>query len=267
MKSPSFHPPAANRSLLGRLALPFVNALLRANNLALPDYISVRERLTFLTSGFDGSIAKIAKQLLSKGDVVVDVGAHVGLVARPLARIVTCTGQVYAFEPDPSLFALLQRNVSALSQVSVSPLAIADRSQSAHFHLHPTSGMSNSLVNAWEGSSSLQVECISIDEWAVQQNIRSIRLVKVDVEGAESLVIRGMDSIIRTNPGMSVVLEFCPANLGSKESEEELLKLIRDHQMTMYVISQQGKLEAVSTHQEITERISSNGYLNLLCSR
>lgn len=266
MKALPFSPQTAKRSLPGRLALPFVNALLRVNNLALPDYISVRERLTFLMSGFDGSIARIAKQLVSKGDVVVDVGAHVGLVTRPLARMVTRRGRVYAFEPDPSLFALLDRNVCGLPQVSISPLAIADRSQLACFHLHPTSGMSNSLTNAWEGSRSVQVQCTSLDEWATDHDVRSIRLVKIDVEGAEALVIKGMDAIMRRNQNMYIVLEFCPTNLGSKDKEEELLQLIREREMKMHVISHQGKLEAVSTRDDIMRRLSTSGYLNLLCT-
>jgi hypothetical protein len=66
---------------------------------------------------------------------------------------------------------------------------------------------------------------------------------------------------------MYIVLEFCPTNLGSKDKEEELLQLIREREMNMHVISQQGGLEEVSTHQEIVRRLSSSGYLNLLCSR
>jgi FkbM family methyltransferase len=235
--------------------------------LALPDYNSVRERFGFLFSGFDRSIMTVAKRILSHGDVAVDIGAHVGLVTRPLAHLVGRRGSVYAFEPDPGLFDLLKRNVRMFPQVTASQLAMSDHSGLARFHLHPSSGMSNSLVNAWDGACEIQVKCMSFDEWTDQLRVTKVRLAKIDVEGAEPLVIRGMKLFMRRNPEMSLVVEFCPRNLGSTDREDELLHLLGESQMRVHVIAPSGALHVVSGREEIHQALNVGGYVNLFCSR
>jgi FkbM family methyltransferase len=267
MKSSHIPLPRAGRSIAGRITLPFVNLLLKANHLYLPDYISVRERFQFLFAGFEGGIEKLARRILSEGDVVADIGAHVGLLARPLAKFVGPSGRVCAFEPDPSLFALLQQNVSRYPQVSAFPIAISDRSGVANFHLHPTSGMSNSLVNAWQDASTISVACKSFDLWAQEQGVEGFRLIKIDVEGAESLVLTGMEVTISRNPRLYLVVEFCPNNLGSEKRQQELLDLFDAYQMSVRVVLPDGSLEAVRALQDIHNHLNTSGYINLLCFR
>jgi FkbM family methyltransferase len=267
MKSSQISFPHTGRSIAGRIILPFVNLLLKANHLHLPDYISVRERLQFLFAGFESVIERLARRMLSEGDVVADIGAHVGLLTRPLAKIVGPSGRVCAFEPDPSLFALLQQNVSRYPQVSAFPIAISDSLGVADFHLHPRSGMSNSLVNAWQDASTISVACESFDHWAQKEGVTGFRMIKIDVEGAESLVLRGMEATISHNPRLCLVVEFCPHNLGSEKRQQELLDLLDAYRMSIRVILPDSGLETVRTLHGIHNQLNASGYVNLLCSR
>lgn len=260
----SIHTRRGIRKLFGeRIALPILDRLLAANHLKLPTYISIRERFQFLLSGYDASITIVAERFLGKGDIVADIGAHVGLVTRPLARIVGSEGRVYAFEPDPALFSLLKFNTATFPQVNVQRLAISSHTHTAAFHLHPTSGMSNSLVNAWEGSSQIEVQCSSFDDWVGLKSVSKIRLVKIDVEGAEPLVLRGMHQTLSSINKPLIVMEFCPKNLGSYESEEEIFGIFENYGYSVHAIGTKGSLHRLHNLEEIYGTLNDNGYVNL----
>lgn len=256
-------PPIARSRAAKRIALPIVNALLKAAHLELPPYMSVRERISFLAFGCDRPIKLLAQRLLSPGDVAVDVGAHVGLVAKPLARIVGPKGRVYAFEPDPSLCKLLTRNTRSQPQTRVNQVAISERTQTATFYLHPTSGMSNSLVNAWEGNSAVTVQCYSLDDWLALESIHKVTLVKIDVEGAEPLVLRGMKGIMQSPHKPHIISEFCPGNLGSREAENEVFELLLRHAYKVYKITSRGGIEQVSAPRDLYGNMNDRGYANI----
>jgi FkbM family methyltransferase len=250
--------------IVDSLVLPTLNFLLRIHRLQLPEYISIRERFQFLLAGYDNSVAVVARQILQQGDSVADIGAHVGLLTRPFARIVGEDGHVYAFEPDPSLFAMLKSNVGRLKQVKASQLAMADYSHTASFHLHPTSGMSNSLVNAWEGASSIQVKCSSFDDWASANEPRLLKLIKIDVEGAEPLVLRGMTRVLGSITRPHIIIEYCPGNLGSESAEKEIFEIFFAHGYQVYAIGEGGSLKVVNNVAAANRALNSNGYVNLL---
>jgi FkbM family methyltransferase len=245
------------------IALPLLDYLLAINRLQLPAYISIRERLQFLFSGYDAQIKLVAQRFVKRGDVVADIGAHVGLLTRPLARIVGREGCVYAFEPDPTLFSMLEYNTGALPQVRVQRLAISDRTHTATFHLHPTSGMSNSLVNAWEDSSPIEVQCASFDDWVLRNSLSDIRLIKIDVEGAEPLVLRGMRHTLSSINKPCIVMEFCPKNLGSKDSEKEVWGILENHSYKVHSIDSKGTLRRLYNFDDVYETLNENGYVNL----
>lgn len=105
---------------------------------------------------------------VSAGDVVVDIGAHIGYYTLMLARIVGPCGKVYAFEPDPENFTLLQRNVkeNGYRNVVLLQKAVSDRNGSATLYLSDdnsgdhdftihmtTGGWYRSRPRPWIGSS------------------------------------------------------------------------------------------------------------------
>lgn len=252
------------RLLAYGVALPLLRLCLKVGGLQLPDYISIRERFRFLLFGYDEHIKSIAQRVLRPGDIAVDIGAHVGLVSRPLAKLVGTSGRVFAFEPDPSLFGMLKHNVATFTQISPHQVAISDQSSRATFHLHPTSGMSNSLVNTWEGGSSISVECTSFDDWISRNAVSKIRLIKIDVEGAEPLVLRGMHQTLSGESKPSVILEFCPGNLGGAEAESMIFEILQGHGYRISSIDSHGNTSSVANCRDAHNALNENGYVNLL---
>ena len=153
----------------------------------------------YLTGDFETTTSKIAKILLKPGDAVVDVGANIGYFTLLFAHCVGNEGEVYSFEPGPELAAKLLENLKLnwYTQVTLSNQALSDRNGKAQFHTGPVdnTGLS-SLRKPRESSGSFEVQLSKFDDIPGIERSK-IKLVKIDVEGAELQVLRGMEGFLR----------------------------------------------------------------------
>ncbi len=130
------------------------------------------------------------------GMTVYDIGAHAGYYTLIFSRLVGPSGRVYAFEPFPKNVQNLLRNlkVNAVANTQVVHAALAQggglRGFSSELESHQ-----NKLLG--DGTGTLLVPTISIDEAVRLHGLSPPSLIKVDVEGAESLVLEGARQVIR----------------------------------------------------------------------
>ena len=133
---------------------------------------------------------------LKRGDVFYDIGANVGFFSIIASRLVGADGSVYAFEPVAVNVACIQRNVRAnqLSNVTVIQKAIAATSGMVDIHLtgHPGGATLTSAGHPGDTYATTRVESAFIDELLDYNQIAPPDMVKIDVEGAEIDVLRGM---------------------------------------------------------------------------
>ena len=149
------------------------------------------------------------------GMVVVDVGANVGLYTLLGARAVGAQGKVYSFEPAPRNFGLLKDNVQVNGfleggTVIVRQQAVCERRGERLLTIYPANGGHNTFFPETEGET-IRVEAIVLDE-ALKEEAH-IDLVKIDAEGSEPLVLRGMTRILARNRDVRIFLEFAPVQL------------------------------------------------------
>lgn len=140
-------------------------------------------------------------QNLQAGDVLYDIGANVGFFAIIGARLVGLTGRIYAFEPVPGNAAAVQHNASLnnLAQVTVLQKAVSDHEGSGALLLaHYSGGSALSTVDTPppDLKEIIDVDVVSIDSLVGRGAIRPPTVVKIDVEGAEINVFRGMSQTI-----------------------------------------------------------------------
>ena len=244
-----------------------IEALLRLQGTRLPAYFSLRDKLSYLLHGLEPSLVKVATGILRPGDTVVDIGANVGFLTRTFASLVGKSGMVWAFEPDPTTFECLLYNTRTLPQVSAYQVAISDQIGDMTLYLHPTSGMSNSLVNAWRGSSNITVTTSTLDALMTRSISAPVRLIKIDVEGAELLVLYGMQETLRAPSSPQVIFEFCPNNLGSPKVETRIFDFFGELGYALYSIDSEGQIERVDEASMVHERLNKNHYANLLGRR
>lgn len=153
---------------------------------------------------------KIIEDLIKFGDWVVDIGANVGHYTKLFSDLVGPQGRVLAFEPVPTTFSLLAANVQLFEHANVTLFntAVSDKMRMVGVSIPK---FSTGLRNYYQAhlsptaDSALNVLALSLDQLIWNQRIA---LVKIDVEGYESMVLSGMQSIITKNHPILIV-ETC----------------------------------------------------------
>lgn len=156
-------------------------------------------------------------QLLRPGDVFIDVGANIGLYSLKAARLVGAEGRVIALEPGREAFDHLMENLALNTFPWVSPLRLAASASNGHARLHHVplgaDPQAFSLVPNARASHGETVETITLDRLATMTSLTRIDLIKIDVEGAEPLVVAGAHDVL--NRYRPAVLFECNAHLNA----------------------------------------------------
>ena len=262
------YPDATPKGLLRKMALRGINGLLRLRGLKLPPYFSLRQRLVQLAKGTEPDIEQLCTQLLRPGMTVMDVGANVGLLTRRFCRQVGKGGRVYSFEPDPLTFQFLEFNTRSFQNKELTQCAVSDNQEPARLHLNFTSGAGNSLLNPDHSTESVPVDCISLDEFLKQHGNPSVDVIKIDVEGAELSVLRGMRQTVARLPKLKMIIEYCPKNLqGSGVVPRAVFDELRAQSFKLQAIQPDGGVKVIDRFDELEGNLNPSGYVNLLCTR
>jgi FkbM family methyltransferase len=164
--------------------------------LAIPVALAAR---SMQTDGFEQRLQHLYSGWLRDGDVAIDVGAHVGRHAIPMAACVGRSGRVLAFEPNPGIFPVLQSRLSALGLANVSTLdaALSDSAGEADFVIAvdriEESGLRERRYDSATRLEHVRVKLVRLDDIAPE----AARFIKIDTEGAEFNVILGAGETLK----------------------------------------------------------------------
>lgn len=172
-----------------------------------------------LYSGNEHANQEAYARLVRPGDTVIDGGANWGVHTLYLARLTGITGRVHAFEPHPLVIEELRCNVSlnSLSQVTVHQCGLLDADSELPF-VFGAATKSSHIAAANETGQTVVVPCRTLDSMVVGMGLESLRLIKLDVEGAESRALRGAkDTIARFRPHLIIELHTPEQDLAVAE--------------------------------------------------
>lgn len=191
-------------------------------NLRLREFIQNR---LFFFGVWEPNITALFDSLLQPGDVVIDVGANIGYYTLLAARKVGAGGHVYAVEPNPAVHSLLKRHLEMNGLGNVTPIADAawDTTASGTLHVHDYDCGATSLRNFDGSEAGAQVQLVRLDDVVQQEHRHRVRLIKIDIEGAEAHALRGLSSILAGNPRVRVVAEVHRTILAGMGSSAEAL--------------------------------------------
>lgn len=228
---------------------------------------------TLLMSGgvWEPGITALLGKIISSGMTVIDVGANIGYHTLTAADLVGSGGKVYAFEPEPGNFDLLNKNIHANKYDNVTTIckAVADKVGISKMIVYPTRHGANKLVAPNSiYKTTIPVEVVTLDEFFKDVR-RSINIIKVDVEGFEPAVFNGMQDIIKQNPDIKLLLEFYPKGIHQcGYSPKDFLTNIEHHGFKIFHINEvSGQLIIYKNIDELLSNTHSKTYFNILCSR
>ena len=146
-------------------------------------------------------LQQVLPRYLKPGMTVFDIGANIGFFAIAAANLVSPTGRVVAFEPNPAVVARLKENVELnglTGRVKIEQSAVGDFDGTAQFCFALThlQGRFSDLPYVPEGAESTPVPCHRVDSYVASTGLVP-EIVIMDVEHAEGRALRGMKSVLQ----------------------------------------------------------------------
>ena len=172
------------------------------------------ESVDYLFSSFEPYTTELFQRAIRPDSVVLDIGAQLGYFSLLAARWTGPKGKVFAFEPAPSNFALLESNVRLNGYASiVHPVqkAVGEKNVQTTFFIYRDSASHVMYPDPQvKVRETISVECIAIDDFLEG---RPVDVIKMDIEGNEPNALKGMSCTIQRNPDLVLFAEYAPAFL------------------------------------------------------
>ena len=216
---------------------------------------------------------RLFESLLRPGMVVVDVGAHVGYYTLLAARCVGRSGRVYAFEPAPENFGVLQHNIAQnnLANVVAEQLAVTRQSSLAKFTISEVDSASHTLATSLVRGREIEVRTVSLDDYFAS-NGTPIDVMKLDAEGAEADILDGMPHLLAQNQNLVLFTEIYPRAMEALgNSPEAFLEKLAELGFSVVPFEEsnphQTPLDASRLSSWLAELRARGTGVNLLCER
>lgn len=170
------------------------------------------------TGGFETVEVEFMRQSLNPGNIFFDVGANAGIFTIIAAKKVGLNGHVYAFEPGKRELELLKHNIAInnLTNVTVIETAITNKKGVTNFAISRDGAM-NSLAQTDHPKQQIEswqtIEITTLDNVLEELNISQVDFLKIDVEGAEGLVIEGAKKLLLSENSPTILFEASDLNV------------------------------------------------------
>ncbi len=183
------------------------------------------------TGVYEPPVTRIFRRHIRPGGTVIDAGANWGYFTLIAAAAAGTSSRVIALEPDPRQHARLCRNLQLNAYAHVQPLASAASAGQGQIRLagyqEGEENQGTSSIVAPNGASTFTVPTIALDEIA---GTGPVDMVKIDVEGAEDLVLAGMRDGLSARRYRAILLELHPALLQARGLDPmTCIRLLLDH--------------------------------------
>lgn len=148
---------------------------------------------------------KYIAQFLPSNPIIIEAGAHKGKDSLELFKQWP-ESTIYAFEPVPELYQILQRSTAHLETIHVFNYALGD--QIAQKNLYKCTGKIDAASSLYEPSDyfatkpvhfiPIQVNITTLDNWSLQENVRSVDFLWLDLQGGELDLLHGAETLLKT---------------------------------------------------------------------
>jgi FkbM family methyltransferase len=157
--------------------------------------------LIYFLGEYERAVTRVVSSVVRPGDICLDAGANMGWYTTLLHELAGPGGEVHAFEPVPAIFGALERNVALLhdpSNVHLRNVALGSDAGTVAIHLF--AGLPNGHASMSEMDrddyETVDVPVITLDSYLEDQGVERVDVVKMDIEGAELMFLRGAERLL-----------------------------------------------------------------------
>lgn len=193
----------------------------------------------FVGRWYDLPTQLLLEQVLKEGDEVIDVGANIGMFSLAARRCVGSEGIIYAFEPNPNPRQQLQHHIEINQIENIKVYSVGLGETEGEFTLYVP--YSNSGEGSLSGFPDDHPE--KIKHYKIQVDIKvgddllqkaAPRLIKIDVEGAEVSVLKGLSKLIDQHRPL-ILAEYVPEHISRfNKSFEDILLIAKEHSYKVF---------------------------------
>lgn len=156
------------------------------------------EKYFFLGSHVESDFQRRLREFIRPGDVVYDIGGHIGYMCLIFSVMAGPEGRVFTFEPSPTNFPRLTANLNANARLNVTPINAAVSCREGNATFEEGGSMSTVVLDAHANNNeSLKVRTIRVDDFVYRDSHPPPGFIKLDVEGHAGPAVEGMQRVLR----------------------------------------------------------------------
>ena len=189
---------------------------------------------------------------LGDGDIAIDIGANLGWYSVLLNRISESGSVVFAFEPDPNNFELLEFNLTKndCSNVKAFNKAASVKNETLSLYKYPEKNRGRHSLLPQKNAQKIDVSAVCLDQFLDAELHSRVKFIKIDIEGYEFYALRGALNILKYCP--MVMMEFSPHLYPEPSHATELVHFMANLEFVPKLLMH-GKLQEIDLDSLICE--------------
>ncbi len=178
---------------------------------------------------------KAVKKIIKKGDIVVDIGGNIGYYALLESRLVGEEGKVFAIEPVPDNFEVLNKNIELNKYKNITTYRYAIGDEDGNSEINVGERRNSSSLREDVGGYVKFIDKVPVKVFKLDTFLKdkpSPSFVRMDVEGYETEIIKGMEKTLSSSKKLKVFIELHSLYIG-EVGVENLVKIFEKNNFTI----------------------------------
>ncbi len=206
-----------------RLGIKYLNVVVyKSINLKLITYGDIaeilfsRQILIKYDHGFENDVLNYYVKLIKPNTIIFDIGANIGLYSLVAAKCLKGSASIYAFEPSNNTYNVLLKNIELngfQNSIRAEKIALSEKSGFGLIEIDESIKKKYEFGDAFMFVKTVEEECtntvrvFTIDEYICYNQIEQVDLIKIDIEGAELLCLKGGDKLLKSKNKPVILFE------------------------------------------------------------
>lgn len=206
---------------------------------------------------------------LKEGDVVLDIGANMGVYSLLSSQRVGPNGKILAFEPDKDNFQCLAKSIekNKFKNIIVYPFAVSNKEETIYFQKNAFNSGNHQIRKEKTADNQASIKAVCLDDFLKEEP--KIDVIKIDIQGAEFFAFEGLKDIINRFPNIVIFAEYWADGLkkmGVKPGD--YLDLLKSLDLNIFMIDgKNSKLIPLNYDDIINNKSYEKDYLNFVLTK